>query len=287
MKIRILFPFLFLSLVIFINQLHAKNLPEFFEELYEKHKTEYKELKTKEFNNFCARYQVNNKNEDNKDKFSKIHFFHDLFTGESAEDCTYAGVFEIRYFWHWVNPNPRHEIKRLPGKNSLDDIKPPKRFSRYKNYASIDRVPSLFLGDLVSDTPGYFHEECGEFYTFGWCSEREMAFTSLMSFFGFEGKIKQEEIHVWSMFWVPFIDISGKEIYRIAMVDNTFDLINWEIPSRRITKKTWMNKIGSGQTIEWYNKKARSPKEKDFVSKIIVSATAQRRLTEQIEKFFK
>ncbi|MBN1348103.1 hypothetical protein JXJ21_01705 [candidate division KSB1 bacterium] len=129
---------------------------------------------------------------------------HDLFTGISAQNYVSGGILQIPYFWHWIDPNPRHEIVFSENSTKLIKLKPPDEFSKYKSYADIDRTPCLYLSDLLSDEPKYYHEQCSEFYTFGWCSEREMAFNTLVELFGYKSKIKQEEIHTWTAVLTKF-----------------------------------------------------------------------------------
>ena len=65
-------------------------------------------------------------------------------------------------------------------------------YKKYKSAADADRRPYLYLKDLVSKKNKYYHPECSGFYTFGWCSEREMAFNCLLAIMGYKCKIKQE-----------------------------------------------------------------------------------------------
>ncbi len=287
MKFRILI-FLFIMLIplrIVSQEESSDLLKDFLNDLYRSNAQEYLTARTDEFNDFCDRYGIDKQNIENIEKYLKLYFFHDLFTGVSAQNCSYAGAFKIRYFWHWVTPNPRYDILMLPGKKSLTEIKPPAGFSRYKSFASIDRVPSLFLGDLAKDSPKYSHPKCGDFYTFGWCSEREMAFSLLLSLYGYETKIKQEGIHVWSSFWVSFRGKDGEKINLVALVDNTFDILNWK-DAHGLEKNAWAKDYGSGQSVGWYNRTVKSADEIKLVSGITVKESAKKRLERLVNEYF-
>jgi len=209
-----------------------ENVATFLETLYNNYKDDYQSKNNTEFLQFCENNNIDRTKEINQKHYYFISFLHDLFTSSSASDFVAGGILDIPYLWHWEDPNPRHFITFLPNSVSLSKVSPPDEFSRYKTYADIDRTPVLYLNDLFSDKPKYYHEEFGEFYTFGWCSEREMAFNSLLSLyaFGYDCKIKQEGIHVWSEIWIEFINNDGTYSDIIVRVDNTFDTISWENP---------------------------------------------------------
>ena len=212
-------------------------------------------------------------------------FFHDMFTGSEATDYRKGGMLEIPYFWHWVTPNPRHEILTLPDSIELTKMKPPEKFSRYKTFADIDRTPSLYFSDLVSPDANYYHPQCGAFATFGWCSEREMAFTLLMSFYGYQGKIYQSSIHTWSEFWVELVDIDQTYKRFSVSVDNTFDIMEWKPLRLNIEISDWIADIGQGEKIRWYNAVAHSEDEKKQVEEIQVTEKAALRIQNLIEKY--
>jgi hypothetical protein len=173
---------------------------------------------------------------------------------------------------------------KLPDKTILTELEPPNGFSRYKTFADVDRVPSLFLADLVSENPNYLHTNCGEFYTFGWCSEREMAFCLILSLAGFQGKIRQEGIHVWSSFWITFINDEGKDLSLVANVDNTFDILTWSI-TPEIKKEKWIKEHKGNQSLKWYNGRARSKDEINSVEQIKVGNRAMKRIDKQVSDY--
>lgn len=255
----------------------------FFDKLFKEHYTKFKEKNSDEFNQICDKYRLDAKDEENQKTFCQVRFYHDLLTGNGASDCVKGGILQIPYFWHWIDPNPRHEILKLPDSTKHGSLKPPKEFARYKSYADIDRVPSLFLTDLVSETPGYYHPDCGEFYSFGWCSEREMSYCSLMSGNGYKCKIKQEGIHTWSEVWASFRTKDSVMIPLYAVVDNTFDYMRWVFLDSSINQKEWLTTdYGSGSNVAWYNEVFRSGEQMKNVRDIKVPLEASNRIEEKI-----
>jgi len=278
MKIIWLYLILFLTTQLFSQE----NIGQFFNDLYQDYPA-YVELRNSEYYIFCKKYSIDSSLLSNRNKFFNIYFLHDLFTGSSAQNFTSGGILQIPYFWHWVDPNPRHEITFWINHTKLNRIKPPKRFFKYKSFADIDRIPSLYLADLLTDKPKYFHDECSGFYTFGWCSEREMAYNSLLEILGFKSKIKQSGIHTWSEVLFEFKTTNSEIKLIVFKVDNTFDIINYILVNSNIPVKQWQNKIGRGSTIRWYNKKAHSGSEVNAVKNLIVSSIASKRIKPLIE----
>jgi hypothetical protein len=188
----------------------------------------------------------------------------------------------IPYFWHWVEPNPRHEILLLPDSVALATVPPPAPYERYQTMADIDRLPVLYLGDLVTDQPKYAHPVCGRFFTFGWCSEREISYTALMQLLGYEGKIVQSGIHTWSAIRCVFKEVAGGAKVLTAEVDNTFDFVLWEdVPEGTIASE-WTDDIGEGTQIRWYNRQARSVEQLAALRAVEVSAAAAARIRRQV-----
>ncbi len=287
MKLNIIFTFLFILLKLNLcPQVQDLDIIQFFNELYIQYKVDYQKIRNNQYLNFCEKYQIDKNNEVNQDKFLKLYFLHDLFTGSGVTDGSYGGILKIPYFWHWVNPNPRHRILRNSDRVNLTKIQPPPEFSRYNSFADIDRIPSLFLSDLFKDNANYYHPDCGEFYTFGWCSEREMSFCLLLSLLGYEGKIYQQGIHVSSQFWIEFNDKDNKLVIILADVDNTFDIIHWEKRSSN-EKSIWLKDFGNGEQNEWYNKKARAKDEIKLVMNIKVSEKANKRIKKLVDEYLK
>ena len=258
------------------------NLTTFFNNLYDNFESQIKFNNHSAFNRFCINNDIDCSEDLNQYNYHFILFLHELLTSTSATDFATGGILQIPYLWHWTNPNPRHNITYLPDSVHLSTINPPEDFSNYQSYADIDRIPSLYLKELFSDKPQYFHEEFGYFFTFGWCSEREMAFNTLMSLLGFESKIKQSGIHVWSELLVSFLNTNGDNIILIAQVDNTFDTLYWQNPPDNFSVENWKQDLGDGTQIDWYNQKAHSSLQKNHVLEISVSDNVSDRINELV-----
>jgi hypothetical protein len=170
----------------------------------------------------------------------------------------------------------------LPDSSLLTGRSPPAPYERYATCADIDRVPVLFLGDLVTETPQYAYPECGSFYTFGWCSEREMAFTALMTAWGFDAKIWQTGIHTMSEVWCEFNKLDGTMTVMAARVDNTFASVMWEILPATTTVADWLKDMGAGTETGWYNRQARSRGQIDALRNIPVGDEARARIQAQV-----
>lgn len=257
--------------LLIVSSIRAESVVEVFDALYSRHSTKYEQRRAHTFREFCKELGLKIDCQDNRDKFFKLYFFHDLFTGSGCSDFEVGGVLRLPYVWHWVEPNPRYRILRLPEKRQLSKIKPPETFARYKSYADIDRIPSIFLADLFSDSPRYSHGAIGTFYSFGWCSEREMSYASLMHAFGYACKIKQTGIHVQTEIHLRFTGKSDTAISVVFKVDNSMDYIQWSPVVHEISLAKWKNDMGNGQQIEWYNSMAFSKKEQNWLAHTKVS----------------
>lgn len=250
------------------------NLPDYLQDLYSRSLPAYEKIKSHEYDKFCEEFSIDKKNKNNRKYYHQILFFHDLLTGSYCINFATGGMLEIPYLFHWIDPNPRHEITYMPDSVKLNTVKPPSDFSRYKTYADIDRVPALYLGDLFSGAPKYFHRSVGKFHTFGWCSEREMAYNTLLDIYGYKCKIKQEGIHTWSEVWIPF-EKKDKTISNLkAYVDNSVDIVEWNKLPSNANKNQWRKDIGSGTQIKWYNRIAHSNSQKNKLNTINVSKDA-------------
>lgn len=260
--------------------LSAENLPRFMGKLYSDNKAEIDAILMKTYTEGMAQVDANPENDQNKSKVIPLIFYHLLFTCTDATDCTRGGILEIPYFWHWVSPNPRHELLFVPSSEPLVKTEPPEGYRKYKSYADVDRTPSLYLSNLVSDSALFYHPRCGDVYTFGWCSEREMAFSCLMSLLGYEVKIKQEGIHVWSETLLEIRCEVGTE--RVIMkIDNTFNTVSFG--KLGVSEKVWKSDFGNGTQVKWYNQKALSSKELDKVKNIETSKAAEKRISGKVK----
>ena len=179
-----------------------------------------------------------------------------------------------------MDPNPRHFLLHLPDSAKLIAMKPPRGFEKYKSFADIDRLPSLYLADAVAPQPAYFHPLCGEMYTFGWCSEREMAFNTLLSLLGYDCKIKQQGIHVWTEMLLKPTASDTSRTLRVLSFDNTFNKVGFR--KLREAYQAWKGDVGNGAQVKWYNSVAHSTMQLNAVKSIEVKDPARQRIEQEI-----
>jgi len=254
------------------------SIPAFFRELAAEFAVEYAPLQERAYTELCARYGIDIDDPANAEVHLQLAFLHDLLTCVSADDCARGGILEIPYFWHWIEPNPRHAIVALPDSTLLADHRPAAPYDRYASRADIDRVPALYLTDLVSEQPRYHHPECETFFTFGWCSEREMAFVALATALGFSAKIVQFGIHTHTEVWVPLRRVDGTTMDFAVRIDNTFDTITWlPLPAGK-ARPQWLGEEGEGARVHWYNQQARSPRQLEVLRGTAVGPRARERI---------
>lgn len=174
----------------------------------------------------------------------KLAVLHSLLSSETAKTGSVNPIWGIPYFWHYTNPNSRHSIVLIETGQKLTEVKPPPGFEKYPNLAEVDRSPELFWSDFATEKPRYRYNGLADFYTFGWCSEREMAFKSIAAILGFNCTIVISGNHVWSV--VEIEKGSGRWI----KADHTFNVFyrsdKPEFPTSTLGK--------------WYNTKAISKK---------------------------
>ena len=260
------------------------NIPSFFEQLVNNHIVDYEQFALQEYHDICVLHNIDAHNKENKQKYYTIKILHDLFTSQSAQNCAIGQAWNIPYYWHWIENNPRHKIYLKESGKLLKDIKPNKEFGNYHSKADIDRTPYLFLSDLFSEGPQYTSKDCGEFSTFGWCSEREMAFVSLMTLLGHKGKVAAQGGHSWTELIMTMNLSNGKKGYFKVNVDNTFDKIGWNLISESEIKK-WETELGDSKTKRWYNEKAVSSKEQNRISNFQISPTVMHKLEREFVSF--
>lgn len=269
---------IFIFFLILCPEKVSASLPVFFNELLVRNLVEYSSYREDEYDAFCSAHGIEPGDSANSFNFYRILFLHDMLTTVSACDCARGGFLRIPYFWHWRDPNPRHRIFSMPDSVLLCEQDPPPQYGRYKTRADIDRVPTVFLKDLVSEEAGYFHTGCGSFFSFGWCSEREMSYTSIIVSWGYEGKIRQSGIHTFSAVWCFFTTDDGTLKPFVANVDNTFDSLRWQEVEDGISPEQWRSDVGKGTQILWYNQTARSGAQLEALEGIEVGGKAERRI---------
>ena len=260
------------------------NLPDFFQQLIKNHQANFHRLDSADYSEFVKRHGLDQENQENRKTFYTLKILHLLFTSKNATNKSRGEIISIPYFWHWVTPNPRYEIIYKETNEKLSQVKTPKNFSKYKSYADIDRIPSLFLADLVSETPKYNHPLLGDFKTFGWCSEREMAFICLLKTLNIEGKVVTKGNHSWSECIVRFKKDQIYESFKVR-IDNTFDQMKWEKATITSIKQVLTKKNdGMGG---WYNTTALSKREFTKVNQLIVTPKASKYIENQMVTYLK
>ena len=256
-------------------------IPFFFRNLVRNHINDFIIIDSLAFKDFCLANKVNPIDSSNVVKFYTIKILHELFTSQTASNCSQGEILNIPYQWHWIEPNPRYEICFANSKTLLKDTKPPNEFSNYNSYADIDRTPYLFLSDFVYPELKYYSTSCDTFSTFGWCSEREMAFIALTSLLEYEGKVVAEGNHSWSEFVIPMkLNDGDLQNFKVS-VDNTFNSIDWTtIKQQEISK--WRNNMGDSRHAKWYNQKAKSKIELNKINNHLVSNKSMMRIEKKL-----
>lgn len=270
----------FLAAVFACGPAPAASLPDFLRSAYATHATVVAGRLSPRLASLCAAAGVPDTSAANRRALLPVLFLHGLLTTTDAVDGRRGGAFGTAYFWHWVTPNPRHSLRRLPDSAWLAKLPPPPGFARYRSWADVDRLPELYLGDLATEAPRYWHRRYGTLQTFGWCSEREMAFGALLAAWGLKGKIKQEGIHVWTEVVFDLVDSRGRIRPVAVAFDNTFDTVEaWPLA---VPRARWAKDFGDGAQVAWYNQVAASEGQAAKVKAIAVGPEAAKRMTVQI-----
>jgi hypothetical protein len=259
-------------------------IPSFFNAMIDQHLQELKIIDSSIFREVCILNNLDLENVQNVKCFYTISFLHKFFTCQNAINGSRGKIINIPYYWHWVTPNPRDEIMLNKLNRKLNEVISPQEFSKYKSFADIDRTPYLFLSELFLDSPKYFSSLSDTFSTFGWCSEREMAFVSLLDILGYNGKVIAENNHSWSEFIIPMIDKKKKSHIFKVKVDNTFDHMDWDKVSPGDIIR-WNGYQGKSKLANWYNLQAHSEKEKEQISKFPISKLAIKRIENSLVEY--
>lgn len=138
-------------------------IPNFFSAVIKNHLDDFYKIDSISYNEFCEENDLVSTDSNNILNFFSIKLLHDLFTSQTASDCSKGEILNIPYFWHWTSPNPRYEIYLVETNKLLCQTKPPKEFSKYNSYADVDRTPYLFLSDLFQERPKYYSISCDTF----------------------------------------------------------------------------------------------------------------------------
>ena len=266
---------LLLLLIIPLLSFGQENIVDFFNSIYNKNKKNIYAKYQKDYLQFCAQNNLNLNSKKNEEVYYKLYFMHKLFTTNESMDCSANGILEIPYFW----------------KDSRDYISAP------DNAVLRDRTPEVFLSDLVSNKPRYSYEcEVGEkeidFYTFGWCAEREMSFVALLKNMGISAKVVANGGHAWTEIIVELDTHSESTSKYIVKIDNTYDdflILNnwtesnsvWEIDTNHHLEKNKCSEYNYDCAFclmhVFYN-----PKSNQLITNIIVENDASNRINNQI-----
>lgn len=257
------------------------NTFEYFAALITNHQKDFANFEAGNITNTFNELNISVSDSMNERAFYTIDIIHRLLTSTGAINGRRGEIMNIPYIWHWSQPNPRHEILYLPENKMLKDMKPPGGYGKYRTYADIDRTPYLFISELLSIEPKFELNYCGKFHTFGWCSEREMAFTCLMESLGFRTHVIVAGNHCWSEVKVMLNTYSGKKPF-IVRVDNTFNEVQWSNDESSL--KNW-NNIPDHGTAKWYNDKAHDVAENKQLKSFMVDAVSCARIEQAINEF--
>jgi len=179
------------------------------------------------FNYLTEEYDLS-VNEENYRKFMDVQIIHRLINeSPDAPDI-----------WNFQEPNERHRITLSAGTPLIT-----LEHEHYNSYADIDRTPYSYLDDLFSDNK-YYHPDYNSFATFGWCAEREMAYSTIMHSLGYTVEVIAPGSHAWSRISVHFRRDNGNTVYMQALVDNTYDIISWNMyegPNMHNRLERWYN----------------------------------------------
>lgn len=255
-------------------------LMTFLDTAFVNHRAGIETMLAPRYATLCRSLGVSDTAAAHRDALMPLLFLHALLTTQDAVDCRIGGILATTYLWHWTTPNPRHALRRLPDSALLSRLPPPPGYGKYKSWADVDRLPALYLGDLFTYPARYWHPVCGTLWTFGWCSEREMAFGALMAARGIRFKIKQEGIHVWTEILLDLRGPVGKLRPSVVALDHTFDTVEgWRLNG---SAAAWAADYGDGAQVAWYNKTARSPEEVRKVKGLVVERGASIRIHKEI-----
>ena len=204
----------------------------------------------------------------------KLAFMHMLLTSNYAWDNDDFGGFKIPYFWNFTSSNPRDSILMISKGRRLKYLPPPAG-APSRSMATLERVPPIFWGDFLTDEPMYQWIDSSRFYTFGWCSEKEMAYKSWMALSGLSGTIAFRGNHVWME--VEVKGLPGLFFY----IDNTFN--RFEI--KLINEKTPIDP--KDHYLTWYNQNGSDKAILAKLKAMTVSPKRAKAIEQQIVSFFK
>lgn len=208
------------------------------------------------------------------DTVMRLLYMHMLLTTNFAVNGDTYGAFKIPFFWNYTDPNPRDSIYHRKRGKPLSQLPPPFDQPDYRSLASTDRIPTLFWGDFAVESPKYSWDYLPGFYTFGWCSEREMAFKAWLGAQHINTTICFKDAHVWNE--VQLASMPGYIIY----IDNSFHIFQ----VKPISKKTPPNP--NDKFLTWYNQNGANTITRQKLSNLCISQRRAAELEQQIISFF-
>lgn len=269
------------------HKYNSKNIPDFFDEITANHSENFKKLYLSDFEVFCSENNINSKDLTTSKTYIKLRILNDLLSSENASNYSTGKILKIPYMWHWVSPNPRHSILLKENNIPLNSVKPSLEFEKYKSFADIDRTPFLYLSELFSETEKYTSTSCNSFATFGWCSEREMAFTCLLEAMQLTSKVHTEGNHCWTEVIIEMTTTTNEKKFVLVKIDNTFHKFELRVISSK-DLSNWKTNVGQSKQAKWYNTTAHSLIEKNKLLNFKPSEKAMIRIetaiTEYLEK---
>jgi|GEM_PF-5797394 len=193
---------------------------------------------------------------------AKLAYMHLLLTCYYSVDGDTSGGFGIPYFWDYTDHNPRENI--LKRGKTLKQL----------GIATQDRTPYIFWSDFTTDEPQYSWGHISAFYSFGWCSEREMAYKAWLSVLGIKATIGIKADHVWTE-----VELPGQPDY-FLFVDNTFNRFEvWPVSKRPPLE-------AGNKYINWYNQQGADKTTVKRLSMLSISAKRAAKLQRQIISYF-
>ncbi|MEO0140785.1 MAG: hypothetical protein ABIM88_04465 [candidate division WOR-3 bacterium] len=221
------------------------SVPKFFRGLYHEVDSLYAGMFSDTISKAIQRYSLPDSCEET---LKKAYFLHLLLQRD--------GLLRVGYIW-------MHQRKALMFKRvgdrwvDLDSIDV-KGHKIVQKASAVDRIPRLFFGDLFSEdtSPPYLCVWSGNdselLYSFGWCSELEMAYVVALSWFGIPGRVVfYSEIHTKTA-----LTVAGREF----LVDNSFPQDAGFLHEEWFYEKPYPPEIAYSKEVRrlssWYNKRA-------------------------------
>jgi hypothetical protein len=208
-----------------------------------------------------------------KAKINRVAYYHLLLTSRGARDANTYGALQLPYFWNYGEENTRDSIYSTEQNKPLRKLPPPKGFEKYQSYASVDRTPVLFWTDAAFDHAKYQYMGT-KFYSFGWCSEREMAFKAWLNLQGIKSTICFSGIHVWNEVELPELP----DYYIKA--DNTFNEFTL------LPKKDMPKRDANDKYLNWYNLQGAGVTVKNQLRLLTVSTHRAKEIEDAVKLFF-